>query len=179
MPTYIALLRGINVSGQKKIKMSELKELIKSQGFDNVQTYIQSGNLIFSYTETEPQVLESKIKTAIAKAYGYDVEVFVTDRHEFLSIVESSPYSDDDRTDLKQLYYVFLMDPPDQEEAKKLNSETYAGEEFLITERCIFLNCFGGYGKAKCNNNFFEQRLNIRATTRNYNTVKTLLKLSG
>ena len=178
MPTYIALLRGINVSGQKKIKMSELKELMNSWGFDDVQTYIQSGNLIFKYPRSESPTIERKIKEGIAQSYEYEVEVFVVERKEFLAIVQNSPFRFDNGTDKKQIYFVFLMDMPDAEETQRLRLEKYKGEEFTITEQCIYLNCFNGYGKAKCNNNFFENRLKIRATTRNYNTVKTLLKLS-
>ena len=179
MPTYIALLRGINVSGQKKIKMSELRELMNSWGFDDVQTYIQSGNLIFKYPRSESPTIERKIKEGIAQSYSYEVEVFVVERKELWTIVKNSPYKVDNGTDKKQIYFVFLMDKPDAEENQSLRLEKYEGEEFTITERCIYLNCLNGYGKAKCNNNFFEKRLKIRATTRNYNTVSTLLKLSA
>ena len=179
MPTYIALLRGINVSGQKKIKMSELRELMMVWGFDDVQSYIQSGNLIFKYPGYESTIIQTKIKEGITQSYGYVVEVLVMERNEFLAIMENSPYRIDNTKDTKQIYFVFLMDIPDVDQTCRLRSEKYEGEEFTITERCIYLNCFKRYGKAKCNNNFFEKRLKVRATTRNYNTVKTLLKLSG
>ena len=178
MLTYIALLRGINVSGQKKIKMSELKKLMESWGFNDVHSYIQSGNLIFKYPRRDSRIIETKIKEGLAKSHRYDVEVFVADRKEFLTIIENSPYKVGNSTDKKQFYYVFLIDKPDGDETNRLRLEKYEGEEFTIAERCIYLNCFQGYGKAKCNNNFFEKRLKIRATTRNFNTVKTLLKLS-
>ena len=74
--------------------------------------------------------------------------------------------------------YIFLFDLPNVEATEKLNAQEFDGEEFSITNECIFLYCFGGYGKAKCNNNFFEKRLGIRATARNYNTVNKLLELT-
>ena len=179
MQTYLALLRGINVGGQKKIKMSRLKEMMVKLGFVDVQTYIQSGNLVFKYQQTKSDGIADIIKSGIAGEFGHDVEVLVLDRKTFKNIIEKSPYSVADGLDKKLLYYVFLIDPPEQEAAKQLSSETFDGEEFSISNECVFLHCFAGYGKAKCNNNFFEKRLHVRATARNYNTVNTLLDLSS
>ena len=178
MDTFIALLRGINVSGQKKIKMSRLKELMIKLGFVDVQTHIQSGNLVFKYKGTNSGVIADTIKNGIADEFGFDVEVLVLQRNEFQRIIEKNPYSIKEASNKKLLYYVFLIDTPDSEAANKLSSEVYVGEEFAITNECIFLHCMAGYGKAKCNNNYFEKKLQVRATTRNYNTVKTLLELS-
>lgn len=75
MKKFIALLRGINVSGQKQIKMSELKSLFEDTGFQNVETYIQSGNVIFSAKEKSPEKLEQKISSAIKTKFGFDVQV--------------------------------------------------------------------------------------------------------
>ena len=178
MNTFIALLRGINVSGQKKIKMSRLKELMIKLGFEDVQTYIQSGNLVFKYNGTNSRVITDTIKNGIAQEFGFDVEVLVLHLNEFQSIIEKNPYSIKEDSNKKLLYYVFLIDTPASEAANKLISAVYDGEEFAITNECIYLHCMVGYGKAKCNNNFFEKKLQVRATTRNYNTVKTLLELS-
>ena len=115
MQTYLALLRGINVGGQKKIKMSRLKEMMVKLGFVDVQTYIQSGNLVFKYQQTKSDGIADIIKSGIAGEFGHDVEVLVLDRKTFKNIIEKSPYSVADGLDKKLLYYVFLIDPPEQE----------------------------------------------------------------
>ena len=179
MQTYIALLRGINVSGKKKIKMHRLKELMIDLGFVDVHTYIQSGNLVFKYQTAKSKIIAEIIKKGIAEEFGFEVEVLVLDPKELNSIIQKNPYPVKEDRDKKLIYYVFLIDPPDSEAADKMNSLTYEGEKFTITNECIYLYCYAGYGKARCNNNFFEKKLNVRATTRNYNTVKTLLELSA
>ena len=178
MQTYIALLRGINVSGHKKIKMAHLRQLMTKMGFIDVQTYIQSGNLVFKYADANPEIIAAKIKKGIKNEYGFDVEVLVLESNNFKKIADQNPYSINEDADRKLIYYIFLFDLPDLDATEKLSSQEFDGEEFSITNECIFLYCFGGYGKAKCNNNFFEKRLGIRATARNYNTVNKLLELT-
>ena len=178
METYITLLRGINVSGQKKIKMARLKELLNSSGFKNVQTYIQSGNLVFKHPAADPLSIANKIKKGIDQEWGYDVEVLVMPRDSFEGILQKSPYSLKDEADTKRLYFVFMYDLPDKDATIELNRLKFEGEEFTITDHSIYLICLNGYGKAKCNNNFFEKKLKVRATTRNLNTVQTLSRLS-
>ncbi|MBK7267288.1 MAG: DUF1697 domain-containing protein [Ignavibacteriales bacterium] len=98
MPQYIALLRGINVSGHKIIKMAELKELLMSIGFRNVQTYIQSGNVVFESDDTSIPDLELSIMSGIAGKYGFDVEVMVRTVNEFSRIIETNPFPDAEGT---------------------------------------------------------------------------------
>ncbi len=179
MPTYIALLRGINVSGQKKLKMAELKEAMVQWGFKNVRTYIQSGNLVFDFEGDEIDKIKQRIESGIAEIFGYDVGVWVRERASFIRIIDQNPFEDTDETVAKQIYFVFLNDQPAKELVEKLQSEAYVNEEFKISDECIFLFCSAGYGKAKCNNNFFESKLKVEATTRNHRTVRTLRELSA
>ena len=176
MITYIALLRGINVSGQKKIRMVELKNYMSEWGFVNVRTYIQSGNLVFEYGKAANIEIEAKIRSGIQESFGFDVGVWVRNFTDFQSIVELNPFSGEDKT--AQLYFVFLNQPANVELAGQLGKESFENEEFRIYKDCIFLNCQSGYGKAKCNNNFFEKRLKVQATTRNLRTVQKLLEMA-
>lgn len=178
MKTYIALLRGINVSGQKKIKMAELRELLGQSGFHHVQTYIQSGNLVFRHPESNHSRVEELIGEVLMKSYGFEVGVWVRSYSDYVRIVDNNPYVSEPEEEKAKLYYVFLNEPPSSELRDRLASENFANESFKITPECIFLYCHAGYGKAKCNNNFFERRLKVRATTRNLKTVTTLLKMS-
>ncbi len=178
MYTYVALLRGINVSGQKKIKMAEFREHLVKFGFHSVQTYIQSGNLVFRHPESEHSRVEGIIVAMIIKVYGFEVGVWVRPYNDYLRIVENNPYSPESEEEKAKLYYVFLNQPPATALTHGLESENFANESFKITPDCIFLYCHAGYGKARCDNNFFERRLKVRATTRNLRTMKTLLKMS-
>tara|TARA_R110002020_G_scaffold109370_2_gene252993 strand:+ start:1926 stop:2462 length:537 start_codon:yes stop_codon:yes gene_type:complete len=177
MKKYIALLRGMNVSGHKKIKMAELKELLKEIGFDDVQTYIQSGNVIFNAEPSKNSVLAEKIKVAIKRKFDFDVPVLVKNREELQEIFDSNPI--DEKVDIKNQYFILLGQNPAEEKINALNPSDYLPEEFFITPSCVYLNCSNGYGNTKCNNNFFEQKLKVEATTRNYKTLANLLELSS
>jgi uncharacterized protein (DUF1697 family) len=172
---YIALLRGINVSGHKLIKMAELKELLMSIGFRNVQTYIQSGNVVFESDETSIPAIESSIMSIITKKYGFDVEVMVRSVDEFSQIVEINPFPD---AEGNKLYITFFREVPQNipfEELDKVKSES---EVFLFRDRIMFLYCPEGYGLTKLSNPFIEKKLKTVATTRNMNTIVKLLGMT-
>lgn len=157
--------------------MATLTESMNSWGFQDARSYIQSGNLVFNYPQTDITELQLKIKAGIADVFGFEVEVLVIESGEFSRLVGRNPFLGD-HVDKKQLYYVFTIDSPQADKISEINGKIYEDEEFSITNGCIFLYCHEGYGKAKCDNNFFEKKLKIRATARNYNTVSKLLELS-
>jgi len=177
MKKFIALLRGINVSGQKQIKMSDLKSLFEESGFQNVETYIQSGNVIFSSKEKSIEKLEIKISAAIKRKYGFDVRIIIVTHQEIKSTLESNPFIKQ-KKDTDKLYVIFLSSLPSKADIKKLGESDFAPEEFIIDGRRLYLFVPNGYGRAKLNNNFFESKLNVSATTRNLKTVKKLYELS-
>jgi len=179
MNTYIALLRGINVSGQKKIKMADLRNQLAELGFEDVQTYIQSGNIIFKFPETEHQVLEEKIADKIAADYGFQVPVLVKKAADFQQALERNPYLKDEKNDPKQIYFTFLSTPPSAERIKVLEEKKYDPELYTIDSTTIYLYVPNGYGRTKLNNNLFEQKLKVQATTRNLKTVRKLVELGS
>ena len=179
MNTYIALLRGVNVSGKNRIKMAELKEELIGKDFAAVRTYIQSGNLIFKHPEASNSTIATKIQALIYDRFGHSVEVWVRERSKFKQLAELNPYGVRDEQERSRIYFVFLMDEPSAKLVEELDSQDYQNEEFSISQECIYLLCHAGYGQAKCNNNFFEQRLKLSATTRNHRTVQTLLDISA
>lgn len=176
MKTFIALLRGINVSGQKKISMAELRTLLSNAGFTGVQTYIQSGNVVFRLDVKDEKSIAETISKAILKQFGFDVSVLVKTPEDFQTIFEASPFSDEA---LKKSYFMLLFDEPKPELAEQIKQLSTSEEQFTITENCIYFFSLNGYGKTKFNNNFFERKLNIIATARNYNTMLKLLSLSA
>lgn len=175
MKTYIVLLRGINVSGQKKVPMAELRELLTKEGFSDVQTYIQSGNVVFKSSEHKVTVIEEQIKKVIKSHFGFDVPVLLKTKEEIHDILEHSPFEEEKK---QSGYYTLLHGIPEKALVDEVAKQTYPNEEFNITNTCVYFYSAIGYGKAKCNNNFFEQKLKVSATTRNYKTMLKLLSLS-
>ena len=90
MPVFIALLRGINVSGQKRIKMSDLKLHLMKRGIAKVETYIQSGNLVITHSDLDSGQIGNRIRSVIQESYGFDVSVWVRERDHFIRIVQSN-----------------------------------------------------------------------------------------
>ncbi len=177
METYIAFLRGINVSGQKKIKMVELRGSLESTGLEKVQTYIQSGNLVFQSTEENTSALENKIREQIARDYGFDVPVMVMTADSIAQILEKDPFGDlEGSTGYK--YYVLLKTKPDPDRVAEFEAMRFENEQFVVTDVCVYLYCAAGYGKAKLNNNFIERKLKVVATTRNLNTLTKMMALA-
>jgi len=177
MKKFIALLRGINVSGQKQIKMPELKSLFENIGFQNVATYIRSGNVIFSAKEKFNKKLEDKISSAIKSKLGFDVQVIVVTPEEIEYVIQNNPFFKK-KKESERLYVTFLSENPLTENIKKLHTVDYSPEEYIIDGRYIYLFAPNGYGKAKLNNNFVENKLKVFGTTRNWKTVNKLLELS-
>jgi uncharacterized protein (DUF1697 family) len=177
MKKFIALLRGINVSGQKQIKMSDLKTLFEEVGFQNVETYIQSGNLIFSGKEKSSENIAERISSSIKKKFGFDVQVFVLLPEELLEILNKNPFINKNK-DPDKLYVIFLSTVPLKANLEKLGAIDFSPEEFRCDGKCIYLFVPNGYGKAKLNNNFFENKLKVSGTTRNLKTVKAILELT-
>jgi uncharacterized protein (DUF1697 family) len=173
MPTYIALLRGINVSGQKKIKMAELRNLLTEAGLTQVQTYLQSGNVVFQSESSEKA--SEKIERCIMEHYGYQVKVLLTTPDALGQIVAENPFSEQDT---KLLYVTFLAEDPAPELLEKLQAVDYSPETFVFKDNIIYTFAANGYGRAKLNNNFLEKKLKVAATTRNWKTVNALLEMS-
>lgn len=178
MTTFIALLRGINVSGHKKIKMEELRKMMVDLGFGAVTTYIQSGNIVFEAKISETQILQRKIKQHIEKSFGHEVPVLVLTVKELSLIIERNSNLDVDVIDQNNLYYVLLFNRPDQESMVALRNEKFDGERFMMATDCVYLFCKNGYGRAKLNNNLVERKLKVQATTRNHKTMLKLLEIS-
>jgi len=176
MKTYVALLRGINVSGHKKVPMAELREMLSKVGFVNVQTYIQSGNVIFQSIEEDTQKLTDIIQKEIKDYFGFDVPVLIKTNEELLSIFNDCPFSGAKK---ENSYFTLLYWTPDKVLIEDLDALKYPNEEIIISNRCIYFYSSAGYGNTKYNNNFFERKLKVTATARNYKTMLKLLSLSS
>ncbi len=178
MNSYVAMLRGINVSGRNKVKMDDLRELVTSLGFSDVRTYIQSGNIIFANDTDSPSEITGQIEGEISRRFGLDVAVVLRTRDDLAEIVENNPFLTQG-ADPAHLHVTFLAEAPDRALIDRLDIRNVAGDEYRLRDREIYLYCPQGYGQTKLTNAFWERRLHLPTTTRNWNTITTLLKLAG
>jgi uncharacterized protein (DUF1697 family) len=181
MITYIALLRGINVSGKNKIKMVDLKQLLLNLGYTDITTYIQSGNVIFKSNIKDKVVIEKTIISAITNHFNLTIKVLIITKSELNTIFNSNPFLNNDASiDSSKLHVTILDKKPNFETI--LNLETFknnSNDEFKFVNNIIYLYCPNGYGKTKLTNNLFENKLKIAATTRNWKTITKLFELSN
>jgi len=173
MYRYIALLRGINVSGQKKILMADLRALFESMGLLNVQTYIQSGNVLF---HSEKEIASEYLSEAIEKQYGWHVPVLLTTAGELQTILDRCPFPKEKK---EKSYFMILFKPPSTKNTEITLSYNFPNEQFVITPQCVYYYCATGYGRAKMSGNFFEQKLQVTVTARNFRTMIKLLEIAN
>jgi uncharacterized protein (DUF1697 family) len=172
---YVALLRGINVSGQKKIKMLDLRAMCGQMGLQEVQTYIQSGNIIFESSEEDTTVLEKDLKEQIQATFGFDVPVMVLTQTYLQEVAENNPFLEKNpELDTKLLHVTFLAKQPAEDLVKALAEKEYGTDEFEVIGSRVYLYFPNGYGRTKLTNNIFEKKLQVAATTRNWRTIGKL-----
>jgi uncharacterized protein (DUF1697 family) len=178
MTTYISILRGINVSGQRPIKMEALRKSYENLGFHNVTTYVQSGNVVFSVKNAKPGELAKKISREIEKDWGFDVPVIVLSVDQLKQIIADNPLAKDNKKDKAFMLVTFLSAKPGEFDSRFIEEKKLNGEEIFITDNAVYLYCPNGYGKTKLNNTFLEKKLSVDATTRNWKTTNELLKIA-
>lgn len=173
MNRYVCLLRGINVSGKNKILMKDLVEMFVHLGFRNVESYIQSGNVLFDADAEDPKQLETDIYSGIQAKFGYDVKAFVRTKAQLRQHLNDCPYPIDNLKENEQLYFSLLDSPrKDVDIPSEIRAKTE--DEFIIAGDIIYLLCRKGYGTTLLSNTFFEKKLKTLATTRNLATMQKL-----
>ena len=171
MPAFISLFRGINVGGQHKVKMSDLKEMHESLGLRDVLPYIQSGNVVFKSDDADVAQLQGQIEDGFEKRFGFHVEVFVRTSAELRDIIDKNPFQGQQSKESKWVAVMFLADRPDDTAQEDL-LKTYAGpEELFIIGKEIYIYYPNGIGRSKLSNTFIEKKLKIAGTARNWNTI--------
>jgi len=177
--TFIALLRGINVSGKNMISMKDLESSMASLKFTNIRTYIQSGNILFSTMGKDAALLEDTISKKIRSDFGFDVPVVVRNSSELKKIKNENPFLPAKTGQEERLHVTLLKDHPGKELEVKIEKEKYLPDEFIISGREIYLLCPKGYGQTKLTKTFFENKLKTGATTRNWKTICKLLEIAS
>lgn len=179
MKTYIALLRGINVSGKNMIRMDNLKKIFEDLHLLNVRTYIQSGNVVFQTDRSEPEQLAIDIAIGIKSTTGFEVPVLVLTQQELQKIIVKNPFSGNAARNPTFLHVTFLRSVTQTDKIQEIEAKKEGEEEFRIMGKAVYLYLPHGYGRTKLNNSLFENKLKVHATTRNWNTVQELARMAG
>ena len=174
MAKYICLLRGINVGGKNVIKMAELREALPEIGWSDAETYIQSGNIVFNAKAADAKPV--KVAGLIKDEWGYDVSAMIVTSRRWLQLVANDPF---ERLEKKFVHLTLLGAKP-KKEFRDAVLRTDIGDDLCELEGdCLYLYCPNGYSKTKLTNSFLERKLKTSATTRNWNTVLKLLRMSN
>jgi len=177
MITYISLLRGINVSGQKTVRMKDLVSLYESLGLGNVRTYVQSGNVIFSSPQKDTRELSGLIEKAVEETFGFKVAVLLRTPSELQLVISNNPFLKKPDIDKSKLAVTFLSDKPENSHISRIQGINDESDRFVIVNKEIYLYCPNGFARTKFSNQFFEKKLGVTATTRNWKTVNALLDI--
>jgi uncharacterized protein (DUF1697 family) len=177
MPIYIAMLRGINVGGHKKVPMKQLQASVETLGYDRVKTYIQSGNLVFK-AKGSPSDVCRKIERKILDGFGFEVPVVSRTPAEMLDVIHCNPFPKEKGFDLARLYVAFLSGSPEAVAHKKLDPLVTKSDRYHCCGKEVYLYCPDGASETKLTNNAIEKALSLRATSRNWNTVNKLYEMA-
>jgi len=177
MTTHLALLRGINVSGHNMIKMEALKATLEAIGFQNVTTYIQSGNVFVDTEEENASKVGFLIKQEIFKAFGHEVPVIVIGKDDLSACFKNNPFLNEKDLDIKKLYVAFVSIELKKESINDLKMSQFKPDEVAIDQNRIFIKYAVGAGKTRLDQKYIEKKLNVISTIRNWNTVTQLLKM--
>ena len=177
MTTHLALLRGINVSGHNMIKMEVLKTTLEAFGFENVKTYIQSGNVFVDANEENPAAVGFKIKQEIFKTFGHEVPIVVIGKTDLEACFKNNPFLKEAALDIKKLYVAFVSTTLRSDSINDLKVSQFKPDEASIDANRIYIKYAVGAGKTRFDQKYIEKKLNVTATIRNWNTVTQLLQL--
>lgn len=177
MTTHLALLRGINVSGHNMIKMEALKVTLEAIGFQNVRTYIQSGNVFLDTDEESASKVGFMIRQEIFKAFGHEVPVVMVNIEDLKACFKNNPFLSEKDIDTKKLYVAFISTALKKESINDLKPSQFKPDEAVIDRGRIYIKYAVGAGKTRFDQKYIEKKLNVTATIRNWNTVTQLLKI--
>lgn len=176
MHTYIALLRGINVGGRNSLPMKKLVELFGGMGLENIQTYIQSGNVVFQSSRTSASRLQSDIGKDLNAACSFEPDILVLTNQEFSVIMDNCPF-DRGEAELKSVHIFFLKSKPEKSSLDRLDSLCSSTEKFELGEKALYLYAPDGIGRSKLAAGV-EKAVGVSTTARNWRTVMRLAEMA-
>lgn len=176
---YAALLRGINVGGNRKLPMADLRALMADLGYTRVATHLQSGQAVFAAGQGDEDSLAGEISRAITGRFGYDVDVLVRDHAYLKSVVDNCPFPAAE-LEPKQLHVTYFSGAVDADRYAEVDAAAFLPEEFRLGDRALYLYSPDGLGRSKLAEQLGRARLTkgVIATSRNWNTVTKLVELT-
>ena len=179
MQTLISFLRGVNMTGHNSIKMADLSKLYCQIGFCENKTYIQSGNVIFKASiEANRNEIASRITQGILQNFGYNIPIMIRDLDDLKHVKASNPYLGLKDFDPLKMAVIFLLHPPTEVAKEKMKNISYPPDQYYISDNEILTYCPNGFGKTKLYTNFFENKMGVIGTARNWKTVTTILDMA-
>ncbi len=179
MKRYISILRGINVGGRRKLLMTDLKQLYNRLGFSNVTTYIQSGNVVFDYSnDPDNSTIENLISDAIRDEFDYDVPVIVRNLDEYRLLFDNNPFISELNPDINHLAITFLKSEPETEHINNFENIDFSPTKFKISGMEIYIYFKGKSMDSKLTHSIIENKLRVKATTRNWKTTTKLFEIA-
>ena len=172
---YIALLRGVNVGGRNKLPMADLRAIFTEAGCAAVQTYIQSGNVVFEAAPGLAESLPEIVTAAIQRRFGFESAVVIRTGEELRQVVASNPF--DTTGDPRLLHVAFLGEAPSDEAVARLDPERSPQDAFVVRGRHVYLHYPNGVAGSKLTNEYLAAQLGTASTMRNWRTVLTLLEM--
>jgi len=177
MPRYVALLRGINVGGNKKVPMARLRELMEGLGCTGVATLLQSGNAVFTSREKSPAKVVKQLEAAIAGEFGFEVSVVLRTRDELAAAIQANPLPGAEDAP-SQFLVTFLSDVPEPKRLQAIDPAAYLPDEFRVVGREIYARFPNGLRDSKLAGVLGGPKLGVTPTARNWSTVTKLLELA-
>ncbi len=171
----VSLLRGINVGGHNLVPMAKLRAIYESLGCEDVQTYLQSGNVVYRRTRA-PTHVEAEVEAAMQAELGLAVRIVGRTHRELARIIAADPFPDAQPT---QRLVLFLESAPAASVARELERVTVGGDEAILIGREFHLHVPDGLARTKLTGLLSDRRLGVAATGRNWRTVTNLLEMSG
>ncbi len=174
MNTYIALFRGINVGGKNTLPMKDLSNLLEELGYKNVQTYIQSGNVVFQSNKESPDKIAKNISASVMERHGFAPKVLLLNSAQLQDAVDHNPF---ETKEGKALHFFFLDSQPAKPNLEKLTTVKAVSEKFKLHKKVLYLYAPDGIGRSKLVANV-ESCMGVPVTARNWNTVKKLAEMT-
>lgn len=178
MTVCVALLRGINLAGRTRVSMADLRRLVTELGHADVRTHLQSGNVVFTNSGGSPSRVARDIEQRIAEELDLSVDVLLRTADDMAAVVAANPFRKE-VDDISTLHVTFLAQPPDRKAVRAFQAPDGDPARYAIVDREVYLHTPQGYGRSKLSNAYVERKLEVRATTRNWNTVSKLHQLTA
>jgi len=176
--TCITMLRGINMTGHNTIKMTRLADMFRQLGYADAETYIQSGNIVFTSHNGDVDNVSSGIQKAILSEFNLNIAVITRTLEEMKKIIYANPFMEEPNFDPSKMAVLFLEFKPSEEQILKVADIDYPPDKFQINGREIYIYCPNGFGKTKLYTNFFEAKMKVTGTARNWRTVNKLVEMA-